>query len=169
MAPRVMSVDKSINQPVGTFHHPTKKSYRTGKCPIGKIERVGYHKKGYTRKDGSKVKGSFVPKKCIKNLGLPGKVAPAAKVIPPLHQGDLTSLGYHAHLNENSRFKALKKAVKKYGYKSTISKINAIRNLSKSNPELFKIYSQDIKDLQEWHNSMKPKTISSSKKTKSKK
>ena len=37
------------------------------------IERAGYYRKAYTRADGTKVKGSYVPAGMIKDVGLPGK------------------------------------------------------------------------------------------------
>ena len=37
------------------------------------IERTGYYRKAYTRTDGTKVKGSYVPTWMIKNVGRPGK------------------------------------------------------------------------------------------------
>ena len=37
------------------------------------IERAGYYRKAYTRADGTKVKGSYVPTGMIKDVGLPGK------------------------------------------------------------------------------------------------
>lgn len=40
--------------------------------------------------------------------------------------GSLTSLGYHMHDSAGSRHNALKKAVNKYGYAKTMSKINLL-------------------------------------------
>ncbi len=52
-------------------------------CPRGKIRR-----KGYTRKDGTRVKPG-----CVKDTGKPGKTPKSKKVLPKPKKGDLSCRG----------------------------------------------------------------------------
>lgn len=137
--------------PVGTYYHPTDKSIRRGRCPEGQVMREGYYRGSYTKKTGTKVKGKYVKQSCVENKGMPGKVVPAAKVIPKLNKGTLSKHGYSTHLSEKERLDALIRATKELTFAGVIRKLNAVRTLSKSNAHLFKIYSTDIENLQKWH------------------
>ena len=95
----------------------------------GKVEHV----KGYSYKR--------------KDLGRPGK---GPKKIKIKHPKDLKKVGYDPDHKASSRRRALAKAVKKYGYAATVRKLNAVRNLThRSDPKHSRIYSSDIKFLQE--------------------
>lgn len=140
----------ALKKKVGSVYHPTSKTIRTGECPIGEVGRKGYYRHAYEKKDGHRIKGSYVKRSCIKDKGLPGKIIPSAKVIPSLKEGTLSKYGYSTHLSEKDRLSSLIKAVKELTYAGVIRRVNAIRTLSKSNPKLFKIYTQDIENLQKW-------------------
>lgn len=64
---RTIKTEKqALEEPLGTFHHPTKNTYRTGACNIGEIL-----KKGYTKKTKSN-KNIYIGPVCIKDKGNPG-------------------------------------------------------------------------------------------------
>ena len=70
--------------------------------------------------------------------------------IPITGKGDLTSLGYRMNYSASARHKALSKAVRLYGYQSTMGKINALYVFNKNNhPSLSRIASADKKWLKE--------------------
>ncbi len=153
---RIVQEKTAMLEPVGTFHHPTTKTIRTGKCPVGKIERDGYYRHSYTKKSGTKVKGKYVKEACIDNKGVPGKYAPGTVPQVKLKKGLLTKHGYSTKLPSKERLEALKRAVKEDGYVGTLRHVVYIRTLSKNNPKLFKIYDTDVKNLQKWHSTQTP-------------
>jgi hypothetical protein len=140
----------ALKKKVGSVYHPTSKTIRTGECPIGEVGRKGYYRHAYEKKDGHHIKGSYVKRSCIKDVGMPGKVISSAKVIPKLKEGALSKYGYSTDLTEKERLVCLVKAIKELTYAGVIRRINAIRTLTKSNPKLFKIYTKDIENLQQW-------------------
>jgi hypothetical protein len=90
------------------------------KCPKGQIVRNGYITKN----------GAVVGATCIKNVGKPGKYEGEHIYLKP---GLLTKYGYHLDENANKRRNALKKAVKEYGYGSTVKKVNILAVFDKHN------------------------------------
>ena len=85
-----------------------------------RVKKSGYHRKGYTRSDGTHVDSAYVPPTSfeIKDRGLRGR---GPKKLPKIkRKGALTKLGYHTRETNESREKALRKAVKKYGKKSVL-------------------------------------------------
>lgn len=112
------------------------KKYSKKSCPIGSISR-----KSYTRKSGVKVEATCVESKGVRSKGLKPKV-----ILPKLKEGSLLKYGYDLHESDTLRHTALKRAVKKYGFSSTIKKLNAVRVLSKNiAPENSKLYEKDIR------------------------
>lgn len=60
------------------------------------------------------------------------------------HEGSLTKLGYHEHEPAKARHRALGKAERKYGYKSTTDKLIALQVLNENrNPEFSRVAKQD--------------------------
>ena len=117
-------------------------------CSPNKVCKSGYIRKGYIKKNGTKVKSTVVPPVCIKDKGKKGK---GPKILPPIPKKDigmLTKLGYHLKDKVESREKALKKAVKKYGPGKVVKKINYVRILSKSNKTKYNKYTRDMKFVQ---------------------
>lgn len=104
-------------------------------CPSGKI-----HRRSYTKKSGTHVKGA-----CIKDVGRPGKGLPSGeKGIGRLKKGELSGVGYSVTNKSNSRHRALNKATKKYGALSVYRKLNAISVYTKlSSPKKSKTFKVD--------------------------
>lgn len=99
-------------------------------CKRGYIERSGYHRKAYTRSDGTKVKATFVGPSCIKDRGEKGK---GPKLFPKLRKGELSEFGYTlSDRLVGDRRHPLKKAIKKYGALSIMRKLNAVSILLKN-------------------------------------
>lgn len=68
--------------------------------------------------------------------------------IPVSHSGTLTSLGYYMHDTQKKRHKALKKALKIYGYSLLMKKINLLYVYNKNkNPKIANIAQSDKKWL----------------------
>jgi len=102
-------------------------------CKKGQILR-----KGYTRKDGVKVKPV-----CIKDRGLKGK----GPKLFSLKKGTLSKHGYNLSKKADVRRKALDKAVKEVGHVIVIRKLNALSILQKNiNP----VNSRKFKYDQQW-------------------
>jgi len=147
---KVLTEDMAKKCKVGTYYHPTKGTYRSGACKIGETLKKGYTRKSYTKKNGTKVQKSVVTETCVKDEGKAGKTMSNFKVIKITEKNVLKQYGYSTHLNSTDRFKALIKAVPKMSYKTVAGRIRAIRTLQKSNPTLFKKFTQDLNKLKEW-------------------
>jgi len=115
------------------------------------VRRKGYYVKPTTYKRKGKLihrKGYWVKPTTykIRDRGRPGRGPKKIKISRP---GSLKKLGYDPDIKAAQRRKALRKAVKRYGYKSTISKLVAVRNLTKNTDrKRSKIYRSDIRYLQ---------------------
>ena len=117
------------------------KKYSKKSCPRGSISR-----KSFTRKSGIKVESTCVKSKGVRSKGLKPKV-----ILPKLKEGSLLKYGYMLDESDSLRHKALKRAVKKYGFSKTIKKLNAVRVLSKNiAPENSKIYEKDIRYVEKY-------------------
>jgi hypothetical protein len=104
-------------------------STRRGSCKYGYIRRKGYVA---TKKSGKKVR---VKASCIKERGRKGPGRSGSikrRVIKISKPGSLKDLGYHLRDTTTQRDAALKKILKKYGYSSSIKKLNAIAVLMKN-------------------------------------
>ena len=99
------------------------------RCPRGKIWR-----KGYTRKDGTKVKGD-----CVKDTGKPGKTPPSEKVLPKPKKGNLSCRGEDWEKTDSKaeRHRIIKCLVteknrgKKDPCRTTILDLNLLANFTK--------------------------------------
>lgn len=147
---KILTQGQALKKKVGTYYHPTKKSYREGACPKGKILKRGYKRMAYTKKDGTKVKATYVNVTCVSDKGLPGKISSKFKVIKIKNNDALGKYGYETKYSSEKRFKALIKAASVYSYSTVVRRINAIRILSKSDKKLYKIYSTDLENLKKW-------------------
>lgn len=104
-------------------------STRVGSCKPGYIRRKGY---SFTRKNGTRV---TVKSSCIKEKGRKGPTRGGSvkrRVIKISHPGSLKDLGYNLSESTSLRDAALKKILKKYGFPSSIRKLNAIATLFKT-------------------------------------
>lgn len=110
-------------------------------CKRGQIRR-----KGYIKKDGTKVKST-----CIRDLGKPGK---GKKTLPKLKPGELSKHGYSLSKPMKERRRALMKASKRSGKVSKKKMLSNARRLvvlknytQRSNPSAHKKYASDSKWL----------------------
>lgn len=132
----------------------------TKKCPPGEIARKSYvrrfrsniKQRGYTVKKKTGTTYRVYPKKnytivhsaCIKDRGLPGKLAPGKMGIAPLRQGELRKHGYVYRLPADQRREALKKAVNEYGALGVYRKLNAVSKLAvRTAPDASKAFAED--------------------------
>jgi len=122
------SQKEALKEPLGTFYHPTKNTYRTGACEIGEIL-----KKGYTKKVGNK--NIYIEPQCIKNKGKPG--------ITINHKSK-------NKIKENNKMEKYINQIHKSSYKSVILKLKAqTRKKDISNSELENL-KKDIELLEKW-------------------
>ena len=63
----VLTQKQAEKENVGTYHHPTNKTWRSGACVIGEELRKGYYRNGYTTKSGKKVEPTYVNASCSKS------------------------------------------------------------------------------------------------------
>lgn len=113
------------------------------------IERVGYYRKGYTRADGVKVKGSYVPPGTIKDVGRPGKgFKGPGKGIGKLRKGGLSEFGYEdvVSMTELARHRALMRVLRegKENPLALFRKLNALMIYTRRTaPESSKVFCAD--------------------------
>jgi hypothetical protein len=127
-----------------------KKSIRKSKvksrkppCKYGYSLRKGYT---YTRKStGKKIK---VKSTCIKEKGRKGPARGGPKksrVIKITHPGSLSDLGYSLSKTASERDLALDKIYKKFGYSTSIKKLNALAVLfMNTNPKYYSKLQRDM-------------------------
>ena len=104
---KILTEKQAIQKKVGSFYHPTKKTFRTGACPEGYELRKGYHRKAYDKKNGLHIREINVGQVCIKNKGLPGKIIEKFKLPPLGKKDDLKPYGYTTSKTSDERFKSL--------------------------------------------------------------
>jgi len=151
MPRKVLTEKQAEKEPIGSFYHPTKKTYRTGACDIGYVLKRGYERESYKKKDGTIVNATYIDPICIKNKGLSGKLLEEYKPIHLNNKNELSPYGYDTKLKIHERLSALIKAVDKLTYKSVILRISALRTLHKNNPHYYKLFDKDLKNLQLLH------------------
>jgi len=138
-------------EPVGTFHHPTEKTYRDGKCPEGTVTRKGYYRHAYVTKEGKHVRPRYIRETCVQNKGIPGKIFDNLKPIHLDEKNILKPYNYNTNNDKDTRFNKLLKAMEDLSYRIVITRLSQLRALTKdSNTEHFKIYNEDIIELQKW-------------------
>lgn len=148
---KVLTNRQAIKQPIGSFYHPTKETYRSGACDIGFILKKGYERRAYRRKDGTFVKATYVDPVCIHDKGIKGKLLDEFKPIHLSTKNELKPYGYVTKLKNYERLNALLRAAEKLSFKTVILRISALRTLQKNNPPYYKIYNEDLKNLQLMH------------------
>jgi hypothetical protein len=119
--------------------------------------------RGYTRKDGTRVKGHYA-----KDMGAPGRTPKGKRVLPKLKKGEFHRYGYRLAKSSKARHRALLKAVKRLGYSTVIKRLVVLRTYSKRIRANRLRYDKDIKGLQTWRLAH-PKRKSSKKVKKTKK
>lgn len=93
------------------------------------IWRKGYSRRAYTKADGTRVKAKRVSGTWIVDRGKPGK---GPKLITIKADDSLKKYGYGLAKTAVQRHTALNKARKKYGYATTVRKVNALSILLKN-------------------------------------
>lgn len=129
----------------GSCVKSTAKKHRgktKGNCPTGKIMRHSYtrviNKKNGTRKL-VRVKAT-----CVKDMGKPGKLAPAAPTIGPLKKGELSRFGYSYKNPEQVRRRALAVAIKQLGSLNLYRKLDAVAKLTTlTSPKASQTFASD--------------------------
>jgi hypothetical protein len=113
------------------------------------IERAGYYRKAYTRADGTKVKGSYVPAGMIKNVGRPGKgFKGPGEGIGKLRKGGLSEFGYVdvVSMTELARHRALMRVLRE-GKETPLAlfrKLNALMVYTRTTaPKSSKVFCAD--------------------------
>lgn len=154
---KVLTETQAKKKPVGSFYHPTEKTFRSGACPEGYELRKGYHKKSYVKKDGTRIKNTNIDPVCVKNKGLPGKLVKEAKTIHIDEKNSFEPFGYKTNNNNTNRSRSLLEAVKELSYATVLRKLVALRlfhskskDINSKNEKLYNIFDKDIKMLQEW-------------------
>jgi hypothetical protein len=142
----VLNEKKALKEPVGTFYHPSANHYRTGLCPVGKIERTGYEFK----KSSGKVIN--VKTTCVKDVGSNGKTSTELANKLKVNPKELESYGYSTKLETDARHKALLKAIKAISYATTKRVLVLLRTQHKAQEtnatkRIYNIYDTDIKWL----------------------
>jgi len=129
------------------------------KCPPGKIERKGYVRKfaanilqkGYTVKRASgkpyriypERSSIYVKPSCVKDRGLPGKLAPG-EGFGPIRKGELKKYGYIYNESIEKRRDAIREAIKEFGTLGVYHKLDAIAKLSRRTvPEAAEVFRTD--------------------------
>ena len=142
------------------------------KCPPGQIARKAYvrrfrsnvKQRGYTVKKKTGTTYRVYPKKsytivhsaCIKDRGLPGKLAPGKIGIAPLREGELRKHGYIYRLPSDQRRVALKKAINEYGALGVYRKLNAVAKLAvRTAPDASKAFAEDRNWIQSKYGPLK--------------
>lgn len=142
-------------------------------CGPNEIERVGYSRKAYKRKEYVKSNGtvvpathvssSWVPPTCIKDKGKPGK---GKKILPtPNDKMHLTFYGYSIYAPKKKRHTALIAAAKDNNILEVIRRVNLIRNLN-ADTNAKKIFKEDLDYMKGMYSNIrKSKDRSEEKKT----
>ena len=125
---KVLTEKQALEKPLGTFHHPTKNTYRTGACNIGDIL-----KKGHTKK--LKNKEIYVGPTCVINKG---------------KKGIKISEKTNAKILENLKMEKYLKDIKKTSYKSVILKLKSQLRKKDLTASKKKELEKDVELLEIW-------------------
>ena len=148
---KILTQKQADKKKLGSFYRPTKETYRTGACPAKHVLKIGYERKSYVMKNGTRVAKSYVGAVCIKDKGMTGKVLDKYKVVKLGSKNALHPYGYTTKLSSKKRFECLLKATKVMSYATVFRRINVLRTYVKnSSKKLYDIYDTDIKNLRKW-------------------
>ena len=88
-----------------------------------RVRKRGYHRRAYQRRDGTRVKSSYVSPSTfsIRDRGAPGH----GKKLFTIEKGELTKHGYSAGESAAERRRALRKAIREDGTTTTFRRLNA--------------------------------------------
>jgi isopropylmalate/homocitrate/citramalate synthase len=88
------------------------------------IRRKGYYRRPYVRRGGIHVRGTRVPPTTYRRRDI-GAVGRGRRVIRIRHPGRLAAVGYNVKAPVESRRAALRRAVERYGERSTMGMLHA--------------------------------------------
>jgi hypothetical protein len=136
----------------GPEENPARTRNRA-KCAPGeiRIKKEGYHRKAYTRADGTRVAATDVPPSefCIEDRGAPGVVSRGAKSGPHkgepawiTHEGKLGGPGYTSKTQKERR-KILDRCVKRDGYRSCLGSVMVLLRSSEISADVRKKLEKD--------------------------
>ena len=127
---------QALEYPLGTFHHPTKNTYRTGACDIGEILKKGYTKKINSIENNKKIKKNiYIGPVCIKDKGKPGieiNNKPESKI------------------KENSKMQKYINDIKKKSFRSVIMSLYSQLKKKDLTPTQKTNINNDIEMLKKW-------------------
>ncbi len=97
--------------------------------------RKAYNARRRSR-SGSRSRSYRVKARCVRGSGAdPSHHVPKRdRVIPKLKKGTLRSQGYDTKESASDRHAALRRAVRKYGYRTVMGKVNAVYVLNRNKP-----------------------------------
>lgn len=115
--------------------HTSLKPGVGGHCPPGMLMRKAYNARRRSR-SGSRSRSYHVRARCVRGSGAnPSHHVPKRnRVIPKLKEGTLRSQGYDTKESASDRHAALRRAVRKYGYRTVMGKVNAVYVLNRNKP-----------------------------------
>ena len=134
----VLTQKQAEKENVGTYHHPTNKTWRSGACVIGEELRKGYYRNGYTTESGKKVEPTYVNASCSKapkngRLIKDNKILNNNKIRKEIlteKQALKKPIGSYYHPNENTwrsgacpKGQILKKGYKRKSYVTKTGKV----------------------------------------------
>jgi hypothetical protein len=138
------TIDKRKIAKKNTIAKMARNIFGQPKCGSKQIVKNGYFRSSYNRKDGSKVKGTWVPPTCIDSVSGTGVKGEQLFV---LERGDLKRFGYEDVRNktELQRHRALGRALSEnYDALSLTRKLNALKVVNKNrDPVLETIFAED--------------------------
>lgn len=123
--------------------------YHRGEAPT--ITRAGYHRKAYTRKDGTHVKAAYVAPAEVPAKGMALVTGHKGhKLIDMKDYRHLRDFGYNFEKDAPTRRRALDKAAEQNSYLWVIHRVNAIRTLTKNDePGISHKADIDLKHIEE--------------------
>ena len=119
---------QALKEPLGTFYHPTKNTYRTGACEIGKVMKKGYKKQVNN-------KNIYIDPVCIKNKGKPGIL------IDKKNKNKII---------EDKKMEKYIKEIHKTSYRSVIMKLYGDLRKKEISSTNMKNLEKDIEMLKKW-------------------
>ena len=124
-----------------------------GHCPPGMLMRKAYNARRRSR-SGSRSRSYRVKARCVRGSGAdPSHHVPKRdRVIPKLKKGTLRSQGYDTKESASDRHAALRRAVRKYGYRTVMGKVNAVYVLNRNKP-VGRVFESDKTWLKETYGS----------------
>lgn len=127
-----------------------KKKLNSGKKTLVKtFSKKGYYRKSYVRKDGIKVKSSYVRPTKVKShyIKKQGLTTGKKGLIPLKDKRHLKNFGYSFSNKSSEREKSLRAAAKAYGKNWIIHRLTALANIRPKSKKYESIVRKARKDI----------------------